>query len=136
MTFEHDNQPVAEALISRPADLPPAFVAAFNSGDAAALERLYDPTGIVVPVPGHPASGANRSTTNAHLLRLGLPMQAQLRHAYLADDVALLIVDWSIDGQGADGDTVHLAGAASDVVRRSSDGGWRYLVDNPHGTAG
>jgi hypothetical protein len=28
-----------------------------------------------------------------------------------------------------------MSGTAADVVRRHRDGSWRYLVDNPYGTA-
>jgi hypothetical protein len=35
--------------------------------------------------------------------------------------VALLAVDWEIDG------------TAVDVARRGPDGGWRYVIDNPFG---
>ncbi|MGW7439121.1 YybH family protein [Streptomyces sp. NPDC054849] len=55
--------------------------------------------------------------------------------AYTAGDIALLIVDWSIEGTGPDGAAVRLAGTATDVARRGPDGLWRYVVDNPFGTS-
>ena len=53
-------------------------------------------------------------------------MRADVRHSYVVDDIALLIVDWSV------GD---LAGTATDVARRGADGVWRYVIDNPAGIA-
>jgi ketosteroid isomerase-like protein len=68
-------------------------------------------------------------------LSLGLPLEAKARHVFVAGDIAQIVVDWSIDGTGPDGEHVHLEGSASDVVRRGADGRWRYLIDNGLGTA-
>lgn len=110
-----------------------AFLAAFNAADADALEQAYEPAGVLVPRPGLPVSGPGRSAANAYLLGLGLPMQARPRHVYVAGDIALLIVDWSIRGTAPDGRQVDLSGTATDVVRRGADGVWRYVIDNPAG---
>lgn len=66
---------------------------------------------------------------------MGLPMAATPRHVYVVDDIALLIVDWSIHGTGPDGAQVHMEGTATDVARRGADGRWCYVVDNPAGSA-
>jgi ketosteroid isomerase-like protein len=60
---------------------------------------------------------------------------AKARHVFVADDIAQIVLDWSIDGTGPDGKHVHLGGSASDIVRRGADGLWRYLIDNNLGTA-
>ena len=106
-----------------------AFVAAFNRGDADALDKLYDEHSVLVPAPGQPMTGDQRRAATAHLLGFGMPMRAEVRHIYQAGDIALVIVDWSIEGLG-------MTGTATDVLRRSPDGQWRHLVDNPFGTAG
>ncbi|MER6945815.1 DUF4440 domain-containing protein [Nonomuraea sp. NPDC000554] len=106
-----------------------------NSGDPDAIDRAYEDEGVLVPVPGHPVTGAARFAANEHLQSLGLPIEARPRHAYVAGDIALLIVDWSIRGTARDGSAVDMSGTATDVVRRGSDGQWRYVIDNPHGTA-
>ena len=54
---------------------------------------------------------------------------------FVADDIAQIVLDWSIDGTGPNGKRVHIGGSASDVVRRGADGLWRYLIDNNQGTA-
>lgn len=105
-----------------------AFAHAFNHGDTAALDKAYEGRGVLVPAPGQPVTGEQRRQAKAHLLGFGHPMRATLRHAYTVDDIALLIVDWSIDGLG-------MTGTAADVVRRGADGTWRYVIDNPFGTA-
>jgi ketosteroid isomerase-like protein len=113
MTGSHDTP---TALVER-------FVAAFNDGDLDALERLYLDDAVVVPVPGQVTE--DRRGALAYLLSLKAAMSASVRRCLTVGDTALLVVDWTIG---------ELAGTAADVVR--FDGSrWRYVIDNPHGTA-
>jgi ketosteroid isomerase-like protein len=41
---------------------------------------------------------------------------------------------WSFDGTGPDGEPVRLAARNADVLRRQTDGTWRFVIDNPWGT--
>lgn len=107
-------------------DVPAAFVAAFNSRDDEALARVYAPGAVLVPVPGQAVTGTALSAANRHLRSLGSSIRATVHRAYVAGDIGLLVVDWSIG---------ELAGRATDVVTRQGDGTWRYVIDNPHGTA-
>ncbi|WP_330275806.1 DUF4440 domain-containing protein [Lentzea sp. NBC_00516] len=109
-----------------PASVAHDFAAAFNSRDAAAVDAVYEPGGLFVPEPGQTVTAAARRQANQRFLDLGLPIDVRPRHVYEHDGIALLIVDWTI------GD-VH--GTATDVARRSEDGRWRYVIDNPFGTA-
>jgi ketosteroid isomerase-like protein len=49
------------------------------------------------------------------------------------DDLALVIGVWSFNGTGLDGQPVQLAARNADVLRRQSDGTWRFVIDNPWG---
>lgn len=118
-----------------PSSLVTSFLVAFNSGDADALDRLYEPDGVLVPRVAAPVSGPARIAASSHLLSFGLPMRAAVRHAYVTGDLALLIVDWRLSGTSSGGHAVDLSGTATDVVRRGPDGVWRYAIDNPMGTA-
>lgn len=79
-------------------------------------------------------SGAGRHEANARLAALGCPIEVTPRHVYIADDIALLIVDWAIEGTQSDGSHVDIRGTATDVARRGADGIWRYIIHNPFGT--
>ncbi|MGK4592820.1 hypothetical protein [Amycolatopsis sp. w19] len=72
-------------------------------------------------------SGAERRAANGGILALGRPTEVTPRQVHVAGDLALLIVDWSIEG--------HLAATATDVAKRGEDGLWRYVIDNPFGIA-
>lgn len=122
-------------LTTDPALHPSVFAAAFNSGDPAAVEAVYEDVGILVPQPGAPVAGDQRRAANAAFQGLGVPIKVTPRHVYVADDIALLIVDWVIDGPGPDGTHVYVEGTATDVARQGSDGNWRYIIDNPFGVA-
>ncbi|SHL40921.1 conserved hypothetical protein [Pseudonocardia thermophila] len=128
--------PTSITLTSDPAQHPAVFAAAFNSGDPAAVDQVYEPGGVLVPVPGQPVTGEERMQANARIQALGAPIEVRPRHVYVAGDIALLIVDWTIHGPGADGALVHVEGTATDVARRGADGRWRYVIDNPFGVAG
>lgn len=99
------------------------------------LDQVYETPAVLVPVVGHPVTGVGRLAANKYLLSFGLPIRAVLRRQYVVDDIALLIVDWHLNGTSADGTPVDLSGTATDVARRNADGNWRYLIDNPHGVA-
>ncbi|MES9607056.1 DUF4440 domain-containing protein [Actinomadura sp. NPDC048032] len=121
-------------LAERPEDVAPVFADRFNSGDAAAVAELYEEGAVFVPAPGTPLTGADAHAANARFMALGLPIRVAPRHVYSAGDLALLIVDWVIEGEGAEG-PVRIEGTATDVARRGPDGRWRYVLDNPFGTA-
>jgi ketosteroid isomerase-like protein len=67
-------------------------------------------------------------------LSLGMPMEAKAHHMFVADNVAQIVLDWSISGTAPDGKHIHLSGMASDVRRRCVDGRWQVLIDNNQGT--
>lgn len=113
-----------------------AYRSAFEAGSATRLDRCYEPDAVLVPQPGRAVAGAaHRIPAHEHLLSFGLPMDVSVRHVYVAGDIALLIVDWAMKGTSALGFDVDLAGTATDVARRGDDGVWRYVIDNPFGTA-
>lgn len=120
---------------SSPEQQPHVFAAAFNTGDPDAIERIYEEAGIFISSPGNPTTGTGRREANARMTSLGLPIDVKPRHVYVADDIALLIVDWTIAGTTSDGEEVNIRGTATDVARRGDDGAWRYIIDNPFGTA-
>jgi len=108
----------------------------FNSGKVSAMMGLYAPEAVFIAKDGRTITDHTEIAAELERdLSLGLPLEAKPRHVFVADDIAQIVLDWSIDGTGPDGKHVHLGGSASDIVRRSADGLWRYLIDNNLGTA-
>jgi len=123
-------------LPTEPEGVIPSLIERFNSGQIDAMMALYAPEAVFIANDGRTIT--DRREIAAQFQRdmsLGLPLTAHVRHVFVGDDTAQIVVDWSIDGKGPDGKEVHLGGSASDIVRRGADGRWRYLIDNNQGTA-
>jgi ketosteroid isomerase-like protein len=123
-------------LPTEPEDVIPSLVERFNSGKISAMMALHAPESVFIANDGRTITDhAEIAARLERDLRLGLPLVAKVRHVFVADDIAQIVVDWSIDGAGPDGEDVHLGGTACDIVRRGADGRWRYIIDNNQGTA-
>ncbi|SDG22301.1 YybH family protein [Chitinophaga filiformis] len=123
-------------LPTEPEGVIPSLIERFNSRKVSAMMELHDPHSVFVENDGRTLT--DRGAIAARFerdLKLGLPLEATVRHVFVADNIAQIVVDWSIDGVGPDGKQIHLAGSACDIVRRGADGYWRYIIDNNQGTA-
>jgi ketosteroid isomerase-like protein len=116
----HFGESNAVGMTIHPVSVAEEFAKAFNSHNAQGVEAVYEPQALFVPEPGHIVTGAARQAANQRFLDLGLPIEVKPRHVYEHDGIALL------------GD---VNGTATDVARKGADGRWRYVIDNPFGTA-
>ena len=125
---------VQPAGLNSPGAVVTSFAAHFNAAQLDALMGLYENGAVFVPAPGQAVTTMEgiRAAT-AQFLSLRLPIHIQVRHVFEAGDVALVVSDWTIRGKAPSGDAIDLAGTATDVMRRSASGGWRYVIDNPFG---
>ena len=123
-------------LPTEPEGVIPSLIERFNSGKVSAMMGLYPPEAVVIAKDGRTVTDQTEiAAAFERDLSHGLPLVAKVRHVFVAGDIAQIVVDWSIDGTGPDGEHVHVEGTASDVARRGADGRWRYLIDNRLGTA-
>lgn len=109
------------------------YVQAFNSNDPEVLEQFYTEEAVAVWEPGKPLSGEARREAAREFLSRKPTMVAVERERYVTGDTILFIVDWKIDMTGEDGKPEHLEGVGVDVVRKGTDGKWRYAVDDAFG---
>jgi len=124
------------SLPTQPEGMAAALLERFSSGKVSEMMALYEPEAVLIRKDGRPVTGHTGIAAELERdLRLGLPLEVKSRHVFVAGDIAELVLDWSIDGTGPDGEHVHLGGSASDVVHRGADGVWRYIIDNNQGTA-
>ena len=123
-------------LPAQPEGVIPSLIERFNSGRISEVMALFEPKATFVENDGGALTGhAQIGAKLGRDIMLGLPVKTTVRHVFVADDIANLVLDWSIDGTGPDGKEVHLKGTACDVVRRGADGFWRFIIDNNQGTA-
>ena len=113
-----------------------AFADRFNARDLDGLMALNTDDVVFVPAPGSPITGqaAVRGALE-QFLGLNLPIAMTVRHVIQNGDTGLAVADWTIEGTGPDGSEVTLAGTTADVAVYDETHGWRYLIDNPFGTA-
>ena len=124
------------SLPTKPEDVIPSLVERFNSKNLDAMMELYSPEAVFVANDGRIIT--DRKEFGAQFQRdmnLGAPLKASVRHVFVGGDTAQIVLDWSIDGTGPDGRSMHMHGTASDIMRRGADGVWRYIIDNNQGTA-
>lgn len=124
------------SLPTEPEGVVASLVERFNSGKVSAMMIGYEPGAVLIARDGRTITDhAEIAAELERDLKYGLPLEAKARHVFVAGDIAEIVLDWSIDGTGPDGEHVHIEGSASDVVHRGADGRWRYVIDNALGTA-
>jgi ketosteroid isomerase-like protein len=114
-----------------PGEASNLFERYFADRDLDGLMSLYEDDA-VFPTPRSTATGLDqiRQTLQAYLdsgatLVFGEPL------VFPAGDLALIHTAWTMhlpDGSSSEG-------ATAEVVRRQADGTWKYVIDNPDGTA-
>ncbi|HKY25464.1 MAG TPA: nuclear transport factor 2 family protein [Gaiella sp.] len=121
---------------STPEQVLAAIVEGINSGDLDGLMPLYESEAAFATEPGSLAHGASgvREALGGFISMNGT-LDLEVTRVLEVDDLALVTGVWSFDGTGPDGEPVRLEASNADVLRRQADGGWRFVIDNPWGTA-
>jgi uncharacterized protein (TIGR02246 family) len=115
-----------------------SIVAGINSGDLESLMPLYENEAAFATQPGTLAQGPAgvREALNGFISMKGtLDIDVTGLRVLEVDDLALVIGDWTFEGTGPNGESVRLEERSADVMRRQADGTWRFVIDNPWGTA-
>ena len=113
-----------------------SIVAGINAGDLDSLMPLYEADAAFAPEPGslaHGAPGVSEALTG--FISMNGELDLRVTHVLEVDDLALVTGVWSFEGTGPDGEPVKLTSRNADVLRRQADGTWRFVIDNPWGTA-
>lgn len=115
--------------VLNPEDMSPALTAAFNARDLHAMAALYSEDAVLIDETGtgHRGVGAIISVLR-EMLGAGSVMVSTPRFAVIIGDIALSGADWRLEVSDG-GET--LEGQSLEVLRRQSDGTWRYLIDCP-----
>jgi uncharacterized protein (TIGR02246 family) len=118
-----------------PADIYPALLKAFNTGDIDATVACYEPHACFVLKSGHAVRGVVElremyRATFSYKPDLALDVRKIIS---AGDDLVLVVVDWKSKTVSSSGEAKVWAGTATDIVRRQPDGTWKLALDNPYG---
>ena len=118
-----------------PVQVLQSIVNGINSGNLEALMTLYEPDAAFAGQPGRLAHGLPGIREGlAGFISMRGTLDLTVTRVLEAGGLALVIGVWTFAGTGPDGTPVKLAGHSADVLRRQTDGSWRFVIDNPWGT--
>ena len=114
-----------------PGETSTLFGRYFADGDLDGLMSLYE-NEAVFPTARATATGPDeiRQTLKAYL-DSGAKLVFGRSLVFIAGDLALIHSPWTM--HKADGSSSE--GVTAEVVRRQTDGSWKYIIDNPDGSA-
>lgn len=118
-----------------PEDLLNSQVEEFNKGNINFLMTLYEKGACFAPEPGQVVDDLDsiRKTLQS-FIDMDTKLEAKVNRVVQASDLALLITEWSINGNKPDGKPINLIGKGTVVLRRQSNGTWLMVIENPWGT--
>jgi uncharacterized protein (TIGR02246 family) len=119
----------------KPEECDTLLVEAINRGDLEAALALYEPNASFVQDSGEVVTGlgAIREVMQG-FLAIKPKFSIEVKAVQSGDGgLALLRAKWSATGTGPDGKPMTITGNSTEVVRRQSDGTWRFVIDNPRG---
>ena len=116
---------------SRPDEASQLFEERFASSDLDGLMDLYEEGAVFTNARGaHTGSNAIREVLGGYL-STGASIAMNDSVSFEAGELALVHWAWTMtfpDGRVAEG-------ATAEVLRRQSDGSWKFIIDNPDGPA-
>jgi ketosteroid isomerase-like protein len=112
-----------------------SIVTGINSGDLESLMTLYETDAAFAAQPGRLAHGPfGVRESLAGFISMKGKLDLEVTRVLEVGDLALVTGVWSFNGTGPDGEPVQLTARNADVLRRQTDGSWRFVIDNPWGT--
>jgi len=124
-------------LAHHPVELPALFDAAFNRADLEGVMALFTTPATMRLTDGSVVEQDTPTLSAAlgGLLGLGPQLHNKVRRVLACEDLALVLMDWTLELRTPDGQQIRQAGTATQVLRRGDDGGWRLAISNPLGLA-
>jgi len=117
-----------------PGDVDRLFAEALNAGNLEALVALYEPEAVLMPQPGMLVHGIDAIRESLAQFISGKPkISLKPRLNTYTSDLAIVSATWELSMTGSDGKPVSMTGQSVEVMRRQSDGTWRFVIDLPFG---
>lgn len=125
-----DQPPVA----ATPQDLDRLLERFLFEGDATAASLLYEEDAVFVNAGKVLWKGRAAIAEGLAVIAAGRPrIVGAPRIVAESDGVAIMYNDWTEHGVESAGRPFTREGKALEVVRRGSDGTWRFVLDDPYG---
>jgi ketosteroid isomerase-like protein len=122
----HDEKNVLSAVET--------MTAAFQNKDMARVMASYEDVATVVFEPGSPVNDRAVLEQMFDGMAGVNPVFSYAGHEVIVSgDTAMHIAPWSMTGVMPDGQKIQQSGLSVAVLRRQADGGWKMVIDNPHG---
>jgi uncharacterized protein (TIGR02246 family) len=107
---------------------------AFQAGDIAAVMESYEASPLVMFEPGVAVTDREQIIQMFTGFAAAKPVFTYRGHeVVLNGDTAVHIAPWTMVATGPEGVQISDSGLSVAVLRRQSDGGWKMIIDNPHG---
>jgi ketosteroid isomerase-like protein len=123
-----------------PEDLLNLQVQEFNKGNVSLLMTLYENDACFASEPGQVVKDLESIRQSLQkFIDMRAKLEARVKIAIQASDLALLITEWSMNRTASDGKPIRLSGRGTVILRQQkqqlSDGiAWRIVIENPWGT--
>ena len=120
-------------LVTHPEQMPDAFDRALSQRDLPGLRELLDENTVQRSLDGQIVSGEELLASLQALIGANADLHGKPRFSVISGDVALIVADFHMDIDAPTGERQHVDGTVTNVLRRHSDGGWRFAILNPRG---
>jgi ketosteroid isomerase-like protein len=117
----------------KPEDLLNSQVEEFNKRNISFLMTLYEKDACFASKSEQVKDPESIRRTLQSFIDMGTKLEARVKRVLQANDLALLITEWTINGTEPDGKPINLTGRGTVVLRRQSDGVWLMVIENPWG---
>ena len=120
-----------------PEDVPAHFDSAFNHADVDAVLNVFADSATMRMTNGQVIENDRSSlrAALAEILSLQPHIRNEVRRVLRCDDVALVLMDWTLTLKDPEGQEHVDRGTATQVMTRQVDGSWRLKIANPLGVA-
>jgi len=108
---------------------------AFNRADREGMAEMFEDDAIILLRPGERPTQGRESISEA-ALAIATAAHFTIHNIDVLEngDLAMVYVTRTRTTTQPDGETIHVTGTTTDVVRRQADGRWLIVIDNPNGT--
>lgn len=120
-----------------PEDVPTHFDLAFNRADVDAVLELFDDSA-TMRMTNDQVIEADRLSLQAaftQMLSLRPHIHNEVRRVLRCDDLALVLMDWTLTMRDPEGQERVDRGTATQVMKQQADGSWCLKISNPLGVA-